>query len=547
MTDVKQNNLWLDRKQRLQDAEKNVCWDIIIIGGGITGAGILKLASQLGIKALLLEQYDFAWGSSSRSSKMVHGGLRYMAEGQLRLTIESVRERQRLLAEAPELISQQSFVMSHYKKQFPWPWLFNYLLAIYDFFAGQKQRKYWLDRQFHYLVPGIENKSSRGGTQFVDALTDDARLVQRLIQESLQLGGQAINYAKVTGLAYDDEKVSGVAVQADSVLLNLTSKVVINATGAWVNQGFEQQRQRPNVSSKNLRIRPLRGSHLIVASWRLPVASAISVLHPKDKRPVQIFPWQNVTVIGTTDVEHGDDLAKEPKISQAEFDYLLACVAHQFPNSQLTESDVISTFSGVRPIVVKQQSKRRRKPSKEKRAHSIWQQAGLLTVAGGKLTTFRVIAQEVIHLLAAELGLSKQVLAEHDEAIFEQVNTCNSSKLPSYSFNRLQGCYGGLTSLFLRQSASDMLVPVSYSQHLWAELLWAVKHEQVVHLDDLLLRRTRLGNVLPEGGIMLMPQIKKICLHLLGWSQQQWHNEVERYQHIWRNHYSLPIKAAGNE
>jgi len=292
-------NLQLSRAQRLQQIDQQKSWDVIIIGGGITGAGILKLASQLGLKALLLEQKDFAWGSSSRSSKMVHGGLRYIAEGQVGLTLESVRERQRLLKDAPGLVTQGSFAVSHYAKQFPWPWIFNLLLSIYDLLAGKKQHQYWLDKDYQYLAPGIKNKNSKGGSQFVDAMTDDARLVLRLLQEAQQLGNQAINYVKVTQLVKENGRVTGVIAKAEEAQqsLQLSAQIVINATGAWANDLFDK-------SEQSIQLRPLRGSHLIVPSWRLPVATALSILHPEDRRPVQIFPWQNVTVIGTTDVEH---------------------------------------------------------------------------------------------------------------------------------------------------------------------------------------------------------------------------------------------------
>jgi glycerol-3-phosphate dehydrogenase len=544
MTSALSQNLQQTRQQKLKRIAEQSDWDLIIIGGGITGAGILKLASQSGLKALLLEQKDFAWGSSSRSSKMVHGGLRYIAEGQVKLTRESVHERQRLLRGAQGLVNKQSFVFSHYAGQFPWPWIFNLLLWIYDRFAGKKQHRFCSKEIYPYLVPGIELKNSIGGTQFVDAMTDDARLVLRLIQEAQQKDAQAINYTQVTKLMKEKGRVVGVIAcpqenqQSLNLNLKLKAKVVVNATGAWSNELLAK-------SEQSVQLRPLRGSHLIVASWRLPVASAISVAHPQDKRPVQIFPWHNVTVIGTTDVEHLHCLSSEPRISQSEYDYLLACVAHQFPAAKLTDKDIISTFAGVRPVIDSGTSVA---PSKEKREHSLWRKDGLIGVAGGKLTTFHLIAKQVLSQVIEEIQSNeKTTIAESELPVFESCEEQNPNHLPIQVYQHITAYYGQLSNEFIRQAGQfirqtehQLLRPIGYSKNLWAELIWAVKYEQVVHLDDLLLRRTRVGNVLPEGGLNEIQKIKRLCFKFLPWDEEQWQQEIERYRCIWMSCYSLP-------
>jgi glycerol-3-phosphate dehydrogenase len=582
MTSKVSNNLALTRQQRLAEIRQQAHWDIIIIGGGITGAGILKLASQCGLKVLLVEQQDFAWGSSSRSSKMVHGGLRYIAQGAIKLTQESVVERQRLLSEVPHLVQQQSFAMSHFQQQFPPAWLFNTLLSVYDLFSGKRQHRYWQQASYRFLVPDSAQtifqkkkpQEATGGTQFSDAMTDDARLVQRLIQESLQLGGQAINYCKVNQLKVSNnnvhqQKVTGVIAQSTVDLpsenieeFELNATAVINATGAWAGELSTLRKSAKHSKNKQvaINIRPLRGSHIIVPSWRLPVASAISVLHPRDNRPVQIFPWQNVTVIGTTDVEHKQALNIEPCISQGEFNYLLTAVEHQFPAIKLTPTDVISTFAGIRPVVAKKpvNTSTKIKPSQEKRDHSIWQQAGLLTVSGGKLTTFRIIAEQVLSKLVTEIKATQPLFEKHLQRqislpIFNKVaerSSLNSSlgyQLPPHIHNKLIGCYGLLAEAFIIQSPIKTLTPVSYSNFLWAELIWALKYEQVIHLDDLLLRRSRIGNVLPKGGSDFMPRIKTLCQQYLQWSDQHWQVELSRYQKIWKNNYSLPSSNFAEE
>ena len=538
----------MTRQQRLAQLENGQRWDMIVIGGGITGAGILKLASQLKLKVLLLEQKDFAWGSSSRSSKMVHGGLRYMAQGQIGLTVESVRERQKLLKEAQDLITDHSFVMSHYRREFPWPWLFNTLLALYDVFAGIKQHKFWSKLKYLTLVPKAKEQSLLGGSQFSDALTEDARLVQRLIQEAKLLGGQAVNYVKVQQLLTSGEQVTGVRVQAEESpqAVDIQAKLVVNATGAWSAELTANNQAAP------FSMRPLRGSHIILPSWRLPVGSVISILHPKDKRPVQIYPWQNVTVVGTTDVEHGQDLNQEPKISRQEFDYLLQCIDHQFPSLKITAQDVISSYSGVRPVIA---GGGLISPSKERRDHGIWQSPGLITVAGGKLTTFKLIAGQVMAKASQALGLA---FDSSEQPLFEQSNresSASEENIPRHIQKQINACYGVLGGEFIRQTFPgekkggekkagknyhQLGQTISYSRHIWGELIWAAKYEQVVHLDDLLLRRTRLGNVLPDGALEYLDEIKTLCREFLPWDETRWHLEIKRYTRIWQENYSCP-------
>ena len=541
-------NIMQSRTERIADIENTSDWDLVIIGGGITGAGILKLACQMGLKVLLLEQRDFAWGSSSRSSKMVHGGLRYMAQGQVALTRESVEERKRLLKEGEPLVTKQSFVLSHYKKSYPGPWLFNCLLSCYDFIAGEKQHKFWSKNQYLALAPKVAEHNLLGGTQFFDALTEDARLVQRLIQESLHLGGQALNYAQVSALNINETNSQlSVVLEGQEQALVIKSKVVVNACGAWSNLlQVNHDKQSDSHKKSSVNMRPLRGSHLVIANLRLPVASVISVQHAQDKRPVQIYPWQNVTIVGTTDVDHNDDMSFEAKISQSEFDYLLAAVAQQFPNVKLSKNDIISTFAGVRPVSTEGNSLT---PSKEKRDHHITQQQGVVTVTGGKLTTFRLIAQQVLSKVCQQLtlrGKTNESTLTHafnvasQQAILSQFDDHLKLAFSHHIQQQIIACYGEFSAAFVQASAKHDCQPIRYSRHLWAELVWAVRFEQVQHLDDLLLRRTRLGNVLPEGARDILPQVQALCSPYLSWSETKWQQEIKRYLALWQCSYSLP-------
>lgn len=541
------DNLTMSRRQRLEQIKQaDTVWDLIIVGGGIVGSGILKRACQANLKVLLVEQKDFAWGSSSRSSKMVHGGLRYIAEGQVKLTKESVLEREKLLADAPLLVTTQSFAMAHYEKQFPWPWIFNALLSVYDSIANlknsDKQHKFFAQDDYLMLAPGVKGSGLLGGTQFYDALTDDARMVQRLIQESLQMGGQAINYCPATSLIKDGSRVTGVKVKPEDCneAITLKAKTVVNATGAWTNAIIEQTNSEADKDIPTLKMRPLRGSHLVFPNWRLPVASVIAVPHPVDKRPVQIYPWLNVTVVGTTDVEHSEGLSKEAKISEEEFTYLMQTIESQFPAAKITADDVISTFAGIRPVV---SSGGAIAPSKEKREHSLNHSEGLITVAGGKLTTFDVIAQEVLSLLDAPITAND---VNNLPPVFEPIPQYNPAGFPLYVQDQAFACYGELGHEFIQQANPSSLSNISYSRHLWAELTWAAKYEQIQHLDDLMLRRTRLGNLLYQGGMDYIEQIKACCQFALNWSEDKWQQEITRYREIWQKYYGLPSNLANH-
>ncbi|MCY1491856.1 Aerobic glycerol-3-phosphate dehydrogenase [compost metagenome] len=504
-------------------------WDLIVIGGGICGAGILREAARRGWTCLLLEQRDFAWGTSSRSSKMVHGGLRYIAKGQWRLTRDSVHERQRLLGEAPGLVEPLSFVMAHYQGGFPGPRVFGGLLALYDALSGQRTHLYYPLQQLRYLAPGLKAERLLGGTRFFDAVTDDARLVLRVLDEARGDGGEALNGLKVVELLREDGRVGGLlAEDADSGRrFTFRARMVAQATGAWSN--------RLRQAGADEQIRPLRGSHLLLPGWRLPVAHAFSFMHAADQRPVFVFPWEGATVIGTTDLDHEDGLDQDARISEAEVEYLLAACSLQFPAARIGRGDVLSTWAGVRPVVGDGEA--RLKPSDEKREHVLWMEPGCVTLAGGKLTTFRLLALEVLQACAAQLG---RTVADHGAEVFRPAPAVPLPGLSPSQCRRLAGRHGrGLARLaeLIGELGGE---PVGATDTLWAELALAAERELVLHLDDLLLRRTRLGLLLPHGAAAELPRIRASCQARLGWDDSRWDEEEQRYLALWRRCYSLP-------
>lgn len=524
----------VSREDKLKLLEQpNKKWDMIVIGGGITGAGVAREAARRGLDVLLVERQDFSWGTSSRSSKMVHGGLRYIASGDIKTTMDSVRERERLLSEVQGLVDLMPYMMLHYKGQFPPPFIFNTLLGIYDFFAQKRYRRFFPKNDTLFLSPLINQKNLVGGTQFADAVTDDSRLVLRVLQQAQAQGCVSINYVSAKSLVLENQKVVGVNLYDEVASKEYLQKaaVVVNATGSFADE------LRCSFTDKK-KIRPARGSHLVVPFWRLPVSQAYTCMHPEDNRPIFIFPWEGRTVIGTTDIEEKDIQNKEASITQKEFDYLLSMAQSQFPDAHIQTSDVIATWAGVRPLISSGASN----SSKEKRNHSVWDDQGLISVSGGKLTTFRLIALDVLE--QAQKYCEKIEMGTKKEPMFSDFSKDSFFKTHSYlkphHQKRLLGFYGDRLGALLEQTDKSDLVEIPGTHTLWAQLKWACMSEDVVNLDDLLLRRVRIGMLLENGGKAYIDRIKKICQSHLHWDDTTWQQQWERYQTIWSKHYSLP-------
>ena len=531
-------------------------WDMLIIGGGITGAGIAREAARRGLAVLLIEQKDFAWGTSSRSSKMVHGGLRYIASGDYKTTLLSVRERERMLREARGLVNEMHYVMPHYKGKFPPPWIFNTLLRVYDRLAGKRYFTYFKREAFLSLNPHIKQDKFLGASQFSDAVTDDSRLVMRVLDEAINDGAQAINYLKAESLITNEQ---GLVVGAtlkdtsseDNAHTNAQSydvyaKVVVSATGAWADT-LRMQASKQTEQSFHKQIRPSRGSHLVVSKERLPIKQAYTFLHPVDKRAVFVFPWENRTVLGTTDLDHPPLDDSEVGITNEEVDYLLTATNDLFSDADLNREDVISTWAGVRPLISEGGDGKRVSPSKEKRDHSVWLDNNLVTVSGGKLTTFRLIALDVLEKCQEVLALDKSVIQNQTidgDHVFSDTTPTHPkfTALPRALQQRLQGFYGLQLDTLLELAHDEDLAYITDSNTIWAEIRFAARHEQVIHLDDLLLRRTRLGLILPHGAMtpLISTRLKQICQQELGWNEQKWQQEVARYQDLWQRYYHLP-------
>jgi glycerol-3-phosphate dehydrogenase len=494
--------------------------DLVIIGGGISGAGILREAVRSGARVLLVEQRDFASGTSSGSSKLVHGGLRYLKNGQWRLTLESVRERQRLLNEAPGLVETQSFLMPIYRGLKPGKLTMRLGLWLYDRMAGKSASR-WLNReQVLALEPDLRRPDLLGAINYEDARTDDSRLVLRLILDSINVGAVALNYVQAQ-INIAGERVSGVTL-TDAIsgqVREIASRMVINASGAWAGDV-------PGAPAGGPKLRPLRGSHFVFPRSKLPVKQAVSWLHPKDQRPIFAYPWEGAVVYGTTDIDHGESL-DHPCMTAAEAAYLIEGLMHQFPELKLRAVDAVATYSGVRPVVASGKDD----PSAESRESAMWSSPGLVNMAGGKLTTFRVIARQVLEEAAKQVP---ELALAAEQPVFESAE--------NHQHRRLYGRLGAVAAAkMLADSTPEELQSVGDSPYCWAELRRAARHEQVQHLDDLLLRRTRIGLVMAAGGREILPRLKAICCAELNWDDSRWNQESSRYLELWQRFHAPTV------
>jgi glycerol-3-phosphate dehydrogenase len=510
-------------------------WDILVIGGGITGAGILREAARARLKAVLVEAQDYASGTSSRSSKMVHGGLRYLKNAQIRMTWESVRERQRLLRDGRGLVAPLGFLLANFKGDAIPGWVFGLGLIAYDMLAFDWAHRRYDAYDMHDLCPPLRQEALEGGYRYFDAQTDDARLVLRLILEAQADGAAALNYCTVIELLKDARgQVAGAAVRDDSPegqgrTAEIRARVVVNATGAWADT------LRQEVGGR-CRLRKLRGSHLIFPAARLPLTRAVSFLHPADHRPVFAFPWEGVTLLGTTDVDQPGALDSEPRISEEEVDYLMEAVRDCFPRQALQTSDIQATYAGVRPVIDTGCAD----PSKESREHVLWNEHGLLTVAGGKLTTFRVMAYDALQRAATRLPNRPRWDRKAPVLDGRCVELPLPSELSPAARLRLVGRFGSAAGELLQAAQPGELAPIDATPNLWAELRWAARAEAVEHLDDLLLRRVRLGLLAKHGGLDEMPKVRLIAQPELGWSDARWEQEEAAYRQRWQENYYLP-------
>lgn len=386
-----------DRASRLKEMEGEV-YDVLIIGGGITGAGIALDAAARGMKTALVEMQDFAAGTSSRSTKLVHGGLRYLKQFEVKMVAEVGKERAVVYENGPHVTTPEWMLLPIYRGGTFGSLSTSIGLRVYDYLAAVKreERRRMLSReQTLGREPLLRKEGLKGGGYYVEYRTDDARLTIEVLKKAVEAGAHAVNYAKAEQLLYEEGKLVGVL--ARDVLgggeFRIRARKVVNATGPWVDEVREMDR-----SKKGKTLRLTKGVHLVFDGGRFPLRQAIYFDTP-DGRMVFAIPRDGKTYVGTTDTDYAGDTA-HPRVMSEDRDYLLAACGYMFPELALTSGDVESSWAGLRPLIYEEG----KSPSEVSRRDEIFVSAsGMYTIAGGKLTGYRKMAETIADLLAKEL------------------------------------------------------------------------------------------------------------------------------------------------
>jgi glycerol-3-phosphate dehydrogenase len=508
-------------------------FDLIVLGGGITGCGIFFDAAQRGLRVLLIERSDVASGTSSRSSKLIHGGLRYLKRLQFQITRQAVRERDRMVALDPHLVWPIRFVYPIYHGGRPPGWQVDLGLRLYGRMTGGRQRHRRLDpEELERLAPGVATEGLDVTFDYGDAVTDDARLTLAVASTGAAYGGLLLTRAEVEeGIRDASGRLRGLHLRdlETGQVHTAEASLIVNATGAWVDA------VRHRLGIDGVTVRPSRGSHLIFAKERLPIEAAVTIPSPDDGRPVFFIPHPEGVLAGTTDLFHEGDL-DDPRPSEAEAGYLLRSVQAAFPGRKIGPEDVRGAFAGVRPIVDAGAAD----PSAASREEAIWEENGLLSVAGGKLTTWRAIAEEAVDRALALLPPERS----------RRVAPCATTGTPLGALaprdldSRLSAVHGlepgvasgmarrlgGLawTACALARGPEELRPLLEGTDVCAAEVRGWLRHGAVTRLEDLLLRRVRLGVWDPPAARALASYLTPLFRDELDWNTERWEREVER-------------------
>ena len=491
-------------------------WDVIIIGGGATGLGAALDAASRGFQVLLLEQADFAKGTSSRSTKLVHGGVRYLAQGDIGLVREALYERGLLLNNAPHLVKNESFIIPNYQW---WGGAFYTIgLTLYDVLAGRLgfgRAKHISKQEVVKRLGTIRQNGLYGGVVYHDGQFDDARLAINLAQTCLERGAIVLNYFKVTGLNKNvDGEISGL-ITADmetGKLYPLKAKAVVNATGVFVDDIL-------NMDEKNRKplVKPSQGVHLVLNRSFMPGEDALMIPNTDDGRVLFAVPWHDKLVVGTTDTLI-DTYSLEPVALKEEIDFILR-TAGKYLNKQPEAKDVLSVFAGLRPLAAPESGSSKTKEIS--RSHKlIVSKSGLITITGGKWTTYRRMGEDTI-----------------DKAIAVGRLTYAASKTKQLPIHGSESNVDHNSHLYVYGSDKTALIALAGENPGWndklhprlpyikAEVIWGIRQEMARTIDDILARRTRALFLDARAAIDMAPAVARLMAAELGksgaWEQEQ--------------------------
>lgn len=524
-------------RARYWDQLSSLDYDLLIIGGGITGTGIALDAVTRGMKVALVDMQDFSAGTSSRSTKLIHGGLRYLKQFDVKVVAEVGKERAIVYENGPHITSPEWMLLPIFEEGSFGMFSTSVGLRVYDFLANVKktERKTMLSREeVVQKEPLLKKQGLKGGGYYVEYRTDDARLTIEVLKKAVEFGANAINYAKVTSFIYADGKVSGAVVT--DILSNqtyaITAKKVVNAAGPWID---EVRKSDDAGLPKTLRL--TKGVHLVFDVSSFPLQQSI-YFDTQDGRMIFAIPRDGKTYVGTTDTFYEGDIV-EPPIEEKDINYLLRSINEMFPSLMLMEKDIECCWAGVRPLI----SEEGKNPSEISRKDEIWiSPTNLFTIAGGKLTGYRKMAERVVDLLAKQFAqekykrldkcCTKELAISGGDVngskrwglfISEKVGQGIRAGIKKEEADRLCRLYGSNIDIVynLIDEEKEALTTFQLTKEVLGKIAYAIRYEMIVSPTDFFLRRT--GTMLFELNWVLRwkkPVLNYMAVHF-GWSESE--------------------------
>ncbi|CAN5503024.1 glycerol-3-phosphate dehydrogenase/oxidase [soil metagenome] len=490
----------MNRDAMLQQLQETAEWDIVIIGGGATGLGAALDAATRGYKTLLIEAYDFGKGTSGRSTKLVHGGVRYLAQGNIKLVMEALRERGYLLKNAPHITSASPFIVPAYS----WfdKFFYGIGLKVYDIMAGKLslgKTRLLNKKETLQQLPGISEKKLKGGILYYDGQFDDARLAIDLAITATKHGATILNYCKANALIKANGKIKGLVIEDTFIkkIYEVKAQVVINATGVFTDAIMQMDEPE-----NEMLVLPSQGIHLVIDKKFFPGTNALMIPKTEDGRVLFAVPWHNKVVLGTTDTPI-DIISFEPKPLEEEIEFVLHH-ANLYLSQNIQRTDVRSTFAGLRPLVKQKGAKSTALVSRD---HTILvSKANLVTITGGKWTTYRKMAEDVVNNAAFVSKLPKK------ECVTKNLAIGNNA---------------------IKKGADFLKESYSYNEK---DIAHFVQNEMAVTVEDVLSRRIRLLLLDAKAAIAAAPAVAKIMAKLMN-KDAQWINEqVEQFTQLAKNY-----------
>jgi glycerol-3-phosphate dehydrogenase len=513
-------------------------FDVLVIGGGITGAGVARDAAMRGLKVALVEASDFASGTSSRSSRLIHGGVRYLEHGQLHLVFEACRERRILASIAPHLVRPLQFMWPVYEKARIRLWKLRAGLFLYDALALGRNLGRHRTLSTHVvtaLEPDLRHLGVVGGASYFDAATDDIRLTIATVLSARDAGAIVINHVSVHDLLMTSDGVCGArAVDLRTgVDMEIRARVVVNAAGPWSDA--IRRMAEPQARSA---VRGTKGVHVAVPHERIRNNGALTLLSPIDGRVMFVIPTGAFSIIGTTDTDY-EGRPDRVRATVADITYLLRSANAFFPAAHLTPGDVVAAWAGIRPLVASGD----KNPGAASREHAIaWTVPGLLSVTGGKLTTYRAMAVDVMDTIARRYRVGHRRAPTHktplpggDVASIEDEYAMARATIGAPDIaEHLVRAYGTRWRELWQMASIDRTLAerlIPELPYIAAELEWGVRYEMARTLGDLLIRRLHVAYETRDHGLSIAPAVVQLVGPMLAWNKndelQSYRREIE--------------------